>query len=64
MKELHDVYKCVIPAYKGGVAYNIGDTMMLPAGTVYEGNCFVLVEKAPVPEKKTPKKKKPLEDEG
>lgn len=69
VEQLHDEYKCILPAYKRGRLYKPGMSMFLPAGTEYESECFVLERKAvkvmvegpaadeSAPEKKTRKKK-------
>jgi len=54
-------YRCVIPCYKKGRFYNVGDIMRLPAGTEYVGDLFVLEKAAELEEKpkKAVKKKSP-----
>ncbi|NLF35483.1 MAG: hypothetical protein GX585_05915 [Clostridiales bacterium] len=58
----YDEYRCVLPNYRDGRVYHIGDTLKLLPGTEYSGKCFVLEKAAPV--EKPKKKKKSQEAKG
>lgn len=60
--DLHDLYVCISPVFRGGRLYKLGDPLLVPKGEVLKSKNFMLekaaegVEKPPTPKPK-PKKK-------
>ena len=49
MKQLFDLYICLVPTYRGGTYYEVGDRFEQVAGTNHPGSHFELVSKSDVP---------------